>query len=235
MPYNEKADKLVDQLHVLEERRQHLVNFRLLSLLVIFVLMGYIAYSIDSQWDKFNKEDFGKALVKRTQEELKPDVDVVILRAKKELYPALQLEFNKQLSARLPKMKKDLLRIGAMNKEKLGLHLAAVTADMLNESTAELQKEFPDENVEEVLKNLHLTKEKLSLHLANKLSVVQESFNSESKQIFDVIAKLETAPESAKLTIPEAEKQLMGAILDLIKYEMIPEDGERLLLQQGGE
>mgnify|MGYP000448158004 CR=1 FL=1 len=235
MPHHEKADKLVDQLHVLEERRQHLVNFRLLSLLVIFILIGYIAYSIDSQWEKFDKEDFGKALVKRTQEELKPDVDVVIIRAKKELYPALQVEFKKQLAERLPKMKKDLLQIGSMNKDKLSQHLSAVTADMLNESTAELQKEFPDEDIEEILKNLHLTKEKLATHLANKLSVVQEGFNSESKQIFEVIAKLESSPESSKLSVPEAEKQLMAAVLDLIKYEMIPEEGERVMAQQGGE
>ena len=223
--------ELVEKLRNLEEARKRQNLFRIVSLLIIIAIGFYIYLSVKGTISNFDKEEFAKQLQEKAKVEFQPEIEAISKGAKNDLLPFAKAEFKKQFDQRLPMLKDRLLKSGELNKEKLHKALETLMADLVNDTTTELKKEFPNEDVQKILTNLTITSEVLATKLEDKVADAYNKFETDNTDLFKSIARFEQLPESTKLSTEEAEKQMLASLLDLLKYEILPEDGAKALNQ----
>ena len=219
----DSLDHLKDKLVQLEGQRARQATVKTVGLLTIAVIFFSLCFSLYSSYKNFDEEEFSAQMEKELEEVFKPRFDYLSQKGEKELLPLIRKTVNDTVNNKLPEIRQRIENIGERVQESMKNKLALSMENILKEIEADLKSEIGDEDFELLLDNEEfedMVAEEVYHQLVSSEEIV-EDFRAEIEYL-----KNEN-PEVMKVPAEKAEKIFLTSLLDLMKYDIDPEMGQR--------
>ena len=216
-------DNLKEKLVHLEGVRAKQTTVKTIGLLSIVALFLYICLSLYSSYKNFDQEEFSEQMTKEIEEVFKPRLDYLSQKSEKELIPLIRDSVTEIVNKKLPEIEKRVHQIGDKVQDSMKNRLASSLESLLKEIENDLKAEIGDETFALVLDNEefeHMVAEELYKQIEGSEEIV-EDFRAEIEYL-----KNEN-PEVMKVPAEKAEKIFLTSLLDLMKYDIDPQMGEK--------
>ena len=216
-------DNLKEKLVTLEGVRARQATVKTVGLLTIVVIFSILCFSLYSSYKNFDQEKFSAQMEKEMQEVFKPRLEYLSQKSEKEILPLVKKSVTEIVNKKLPEIQARINTIGERVHDSMRDKLALSLESMLKEIEADLKSEIGDETFEIVLDNEEfeaMVAEEVYLQIEGSQEVV-ENFRAEIEYL-----KQEN-PEVMKVPAEKAEKIFLTSLLDLMKYDVDPDLGQK--------
>ena len=153
----------------------------------------------------------------------KPRIQNLSQKSEKELLPLIKATVTDIVNKKLPEIKERINGIGEKAQETMKVKLAESLHTMLTEMEDDLKSEIGDESFEFIFDN-----EEFEQMVAEE---VYRQIESSEHVVEDFRAEIEYLknenPEIMKVAPDKAERIFLTSLLDLMKYDIDPEQGRQ--------
>ena len=216
-------NNLKEKLVTLEAVRARQSTVKTVGLITIAVIFFSLCFNLYSSYKNFDQDKFSAQMEKEMQEVFKPRLEYLSQKSEKEILPLIKKTVSETLNKKLPEIRERINKIGERVHDSMRDKLALSLESMLKEIEADLKSEIGDETFEIVLDNAEfeaMVAEEVYLQIEGSEEVV-ENFRAEIEYL-----KQEN-PEIMNIPAEKAEKIFLTSLLDLMKYDVDPELGQK--------
>jgi hypothetical protein len=219
--------KIETRIGKIEQIKKSQTSFRNIALTVILALIGLLFMRLNNIANelKNNQEAIVKTLQKDAEDLLKQRLSALKIKAQKELLPNLSASVKKEYAKNSDKFEKHIKSLESDLRKVTEERINKLLESALNTAFDNIGETYTDAEVKELEENIELLAEKVT---ANVMASSADSIIKLEPE-FDAIADRLTSISVDVVNIEKidpglAERKLVAALLDLLKYQIVPED-----------
>ncbi|EDM25855.1 hypothetical protein LNTAR_01572 [Lentisphaera araneosa HTCC2155] len=216
-----------NRIDKIEQIKKSQTGFRNIALIVILALIGLLFMRLNNIANelKNNQEAIVETLQKDAEELLKQRLTGLKAKAQKELLPSLSESVKKEyaknsekLEGHIKSLETDLRKVTEERIYKLLENALNVAFDNIGETYSEAEIKELEENIETIA--IKIT-ENVMASSADSIIKLEPEFDA----IADRLTSISVDVVNIEKIDPDlAERKLVAALLDLLKYQIVPED-----------
>lgn len=216
-----------NRIDKIEQIKKSQTGFRNIALIVILALIGLLFMRLNNIANelKNNQEAIVETLKKDAEELLKQRLTGLKVKAQKELLPSLSASVKKEyaknsekLEGHIKSLEADLRKVTEARIHKLLENALNVAFDNIGETYSEAEIKELEENIEtiaiKITENVMDSSAESIIKLEPEFDAIADRLTSISVDVVNI----------EKIDPDLAERKLVAALLDLLKYQIVPED-----------
>jgi len=216
-----------NRIDKIEQIKKSQTGFRNIALVVILALIGLLFMRLNNIANelKNNQEAIVKTLQKDAEDLLKQRLTGLKAKAQKELLPSLSASVKKEYAKNSDKLERhiksletDLRKVTEARIHKLLENALNVAFDNIGETYTEAEIKELEENIEtiaiKITENVMDSSAESIIKLEPEFDAIADRLTSISVDVVNI----------EKIDPDLAERKLVAALLDLLKYQIVPED-----------
>ncbi len=189
---------------------------------MIFVRLNNIAKELDK-----NKELIAQTIQKDAQEMLKQRFNDLSRRAQNELIPKLSTDLKKEYIKNEPKIAGHIKSLEQEVRAVTEKRIHKLLEDSVSMAINNLDGTFSKEEIAQLKENIVILADKITekvmANSADKIVELEPQFDELANKLTEISVNVVDNNISHDL----AERQLLAAVIDLLKYEIVPEQGAK--------
>jgi len=219
--------KIETRIDKIEQIKKSQTSFRNIALIVILALIGLLFMRLNNIANQLNnnQDAIVKTLQKDAEDLLKQRLSALKIKAQKELLPNLSASVKKEYAKNSDKFEKHIKSLESDLRKVTEERINKLLESALNTAFDNIGETYTDAEIKELEENIELLAEKVT---ANVMASSADSIIKLEPE-FDAIADRLTSISVDVVNIEKidpglAERKLVAALLDLLKYQIVPED-----------
>ncbi|MEN9359204.1 MAG: hypothetical protein RL095_739 [Verrucomicrobiota bacterium] len=223
----ERLRQLEAKLKELDLQRQRLAAFKKYSSLGLIAIIGLFGWQLYAIGKKASTQGdaYKEALTSEIQSQFAPDAARLQHLAKEKLLPALREELKKEFDKRLPKWEMKVEQLSQRAQVEIARKLEKMIHDTFADIERDLAGQLDEKSLAATHEQLERVQERVLEHLQDIIAVKMDELDPKLAKLQEAFNAVGAGPESVGLTSEVAERRLVSALLDLLKYDLDPEAG----------
>ncbi len=227
----ERLRQLEAKLKELDTQRNQLASFKKYSSLALIGIIGLFGWQLYAIGKKASTQgdEYKEALTHEIKAQLSPDATRLQQLAKEKLMPALREELKKEFDKRLPKWEMRVEQLSHRAQSEISLKLEKMIHQTFADIERDLAGHIDDKALAATHAQLEKVQERVLEHLQDIVAVKLDELDPKLAKLQEAFNAVGAGPESVGLTSDDAERRLVAALLDLLKYDLDPESGVQIV------
>ncbi len=218
--------RLHRQLQDIEKLRRSQSRLRASCLLIALGCVGMMGLTIYKSYRGINKDRFVSNLQEELKNEFSPELMRLAQKSKQELLPQFQKELVQSLDERLPKIKDRLSKSLSEKRTELDAKVEKHVLRYFEEFRNEVERQLPEQDLHLVFTKMKKMEEQIIEDLSHRVRERFQTIKPKMDRVDQDLKSLAASSQVQQLSTEEAKDMFLEAVIDLFKYEIIPNSGE---------
>ena len=226
-PEAKETEAILKRIENIEKLKKQQNLFRSLSLLAVLALFVILFARLNAvKNDVIANQELILSTIKDDATEIfKQRIQDLQSKAQNDLWPKLQASLKKQYQANEPLLEKNIKELNEEVKVITEKRIRIMVESILDHAIQEMRGDLNEQDLKNAKDNALLLAEMVTEKLMNNSAETIIDLEPKFDALADKLTAISVNTVNQNTSHDQAERQLLASILDLLKYEILPEEG----------